>query len=660
MPETNYTSAKSSPKSSSGLLIQILTALVIVYLMVALFPGIENANYPGLDKSWIYALSHLPQTDYSFGKDVFFTYGPLGYLLIPSPVGDIFARTMIFLLAAHLLLGVLLFLHWRVTSNRLGVLIFTTVYLLLNMLSFVNTTTLEIFSDYYLIMICGLAFSLGLKREKWLAFSLTICALISSLQVFMKFNTGAAATAQFFVAVAVVFIRSPAKRKTALTAVAIYLITFLTLSLVLIGGPGRIATWFRASLEIASEFSAAMSIAGARFGLLEWLATFAVFLTLTAWLLLKKSTAGLVALCTLPVMLATFKSGFVRQDSHEMVYFLAISLVMCLIVVCVERTNELVAAVIAFLLVFAVTTDAKQRWWGPTNWTAQASNILSLKPGMMKIGRLMRLKQWEKSLAEQSHNSLSSLRLPDGWLDNVDRQRQTFDVVPTEINYCPANDLKWNPTPTLQSYVAYTDWLDNLNAGHFRGQNSPDFVLVSYYTIDYRHLLWDTPSTWRMLLNNYEIAQIKPEANLMMLKRKPVTSEPEWQTVGETVIAPFQWQTPPESDGLIFAQMNLLLTLSGRFRKTALRLPPVMIEVEYADGTHTEFRVMPKVAANGLLLNYLPTDLLGLERLFKCQAVTPVRRFRLMGRGANFLTQAIKVTWKKETKPCGVIAQPTN
>lgn len=652
-----------SSESWPGLLVQTLTAPMILYLMVALFPGVESVNAPGLDNSAIYALNHLPQTEYAFGKDVFYTYGPLGYLQVPMPVGDSLARAMIFRIAIHLLLGALLFMHWRATGNGQGIWVFAVCYLLVNIIGFGSAITVEFFSDYYLIMICGLALSLGLKRERWLAFSLTTCGIISSLLLFIKFNTGLAATATFFVALAVIFTRSPKRWKLLLAAVSIYLITVLVLSLTLVGGLGQMAMWLRTTFEIASEYNVAMSIQGARLALLEGLAAFAVYLALVVWLFLKKSTAGLVGLVFIPVMLMALKSGFVRQEGHELTYFFAASLILCAMVICVERLSELLTATIAFLLVFALMSDVrrnpKELVWNQADLRTRIVNILSLNIGTTKIDRLINFRQWEKSLSEQSQRNLSVLRLPDGWLDNVNRQHQTFDVIPWEINYCPANDLKWLPSPTLQSHTSYTVWLDDLNAGHFRNDNSPDFVLVSFAIIDSRPLLWETPATWRMLLNNYQVEKIKPESNLLMLKKKPPTTDPEWQTIGETVITPHQWEIVPDSESLIFAQLNLSLTVLGLLRKTAFRLPPVMMDVEYDDGHRMELRILPNVARNGLLINYLPRDLEELAKLFNCQATTPIRRFRIMGRGADFLAQTIKVTWKKAVKPCEGMTKPS-
>ncbi len=661
MPQTSPLQPESVDRYSSGLFAKVLTTLAIVYLMVTLFPGVNRVVFPGLDHSWQFALSYLSQSDYSFGKDVFFTYGPLGYLHFPLPVGSSLGQGLIFRLAAHLLLGALLFLHWQSSESRRGILTFIACFLILNLLTHrTSTSLLELYPDYYLLMIFGLILSLGLKQEKFLTASLTMCSAFSGLMLFAKFNTGIAAASFLFTALIALFIQQSNRRKAILLAAAVYAITVLVSMSVFIGGPSQVAMWLKVSLEMAAEFSVAMSILGTRFALVECLIVFVVFLSLTAWLALKKRAAGLVGLAFLPVTFLTFKSGFVRQDGHELNYFFGTGLILCAMIISLENWREIITAVLAFALAFAITAEARIRWWGRDTLGSQALSILSLKSGFDKIRQLINFRELEKQLAQASRDNLQALKLPEDWLDGIDRQRQSFDVLPWEINLCPANDLKWNPMPTLQTYTSYTSWLDDLNSAHFNNPNSPDFVLVGYETIDNRHLLWDTPSTWRMAMNNYQVEKIRHLNYLLMLKRKPLLSAPEWQTVGETVIAPNQWTEVPESAGLVYAQMNLSWNLSGRMRKSAFRLPPVMIELERVSGKAGSFRIMPDVARNGLLMNFPPNDFDSLARLFECQAQNPVRRFRITGRGADFLNRTIKLTWKKAINPCGTITQPTN
>jgi hypothetical protein len=108
---------------------------------------------------------------------------------------------------------------------------------------------------------------------------------------------------------------------------------------------------------------------------------------------------------------------------------------------------------------------------GAVGFRANARTLLSLERGMLNLERLANQTQWQCYLASESQTHLRTLKLPSGWLDQVARQEQSFDVIPSEINYCPTKDLKWNPMPTLQAYVTYAPWLDKLNARHYLDQH---------------------------------------------------------------------------------------------------------------------------------------------------------------------------------------------
>ncbi len=62
----------------------------------------------------------------------------------------------------------------------------------------------------------------------------------------------------------------------------------------------------------------------------------------------------------------------------------------------------------------------------------------------------------------------------------------------------------WMPRPVIQSYVSYTPELDAMDAEFFRKFNSPEQLIVSLFTIDQRYILFDTPATFKELLDNYE------------------------------------------------------------------------------------------------------------------------------------------------------------
>ena len=112
-----------------------------------------------------------------------------------------------------------------------------------------------------------------------------------------------------------------------------------------------------------------------------------------------------------------------------------------------------------------------------------------------------------------------------------------------------------------------------------------------------------------------------------------------------------EWIEVPESDGLLFAALDLRLTLRGRLQGLALRVPGVAAELTYADGQTTTVRVLPGTAASGLLINFLPRTTEGTARLFAGVPDERVIRFRIGGIGALLYENGFQVRWLAEPLP---------
>lgn len=56
---------------------------ILAYAALLLLPAYAPV-LPGLDQSWQFALNHFVHTQFKFGPDLIFTYGPLGFVEVPQ------------------------------------------------------------------------------------------------------------------------------------------------------------------------------------------------------------------------------------------------------------------------------------------------------------------------------------------------------------------------------------------------------------------------------------------------------------------------------------------------------------------------------------------------------------------------------------------------
>jgi len=59
-------------------------AACVAYALLLLAPWRFVLPAPGLDPSWIQVVAHAAQAGWQWGRDIVFTYGPLGYLAFAS------------------------------------------------------------------------------------------------------------------------------------------------------------------------------------------------------------------------------------------------------------------------------------------------------------------------------------------------------------------------------------------------------------------------------------------------------------------------------------------------------------------------------------------------------------------------------------------------
>src|SRR5688572_17813742 len=82
-------------------------ALILgVWLGLIRFPVLPT---PGLDSSWQMVIAHATAHSMQFGTEIVFTYGPLGYLMVPINVGTNNWHHLAWQLGANLVFAVAIY-----------------------------------------------------------------------------------------------------------------------------------------------------------------------------------------------------------------------------------------------------------------------------------------------------------------------------------------------------------------------------------------------------------------------------------------------------------------------------------------------------------------------------------------------------------------------
>jgi hypothetical protein len=617
----------------------ICALLAILYLFIVRFPGPYIYYGVGIDYSWHYGINYFAHSKYVFGRDVAFTYGPLGYLLVPEDMGPNLIEALSFGLALHVLLVIILLFYALKQKKVLPVVLFVLCYTLASIVGVGS------YGEYSFLAISCLLVCISWDKNRIGLMAAVINAVLAGTFLFIKFNLGISSLAVIVISALVrLLIRDKGALRSLFILAGTYLGTILLLSELNLGSVRNFLAWLGVSIAMADGYSVAMSFVGSRISLALALLGAGVYLILSLAFFKIRSKLFYLALAFGIAVFFSFKHGYVRQDMHELIFFPFLLTVISILILN-SNAFELKLSLMSFLIVFmlAVPLAIRDRYLG---YSSVAQPLGS--NGRVNIHRLLDLKGIRQELGVLGQANLKSKQLPPDWLALIKADGGRVGTLPWEISYCAANDLACDPFPTLQMYNAHKSSLDKWASAHYRGSQAPDFILAEFEDIDGRNMLLSTPATWRAILHNFEIAQMATPQGLRLLRRRSQASEENLTVINQDGANVGQWISVPASDKALFASIDMRLRMIGLISKAVFRIPPVYISLLYESGRFASYRIIPDTAKNGLLINYVATDMVGLDGLFRHNAADRVTKFKISGAGADYFEKNITVVWEQD------------
>lgn len=653
-------------------------ALLVAAVSLAIFGAAFRVPIPpatGPDPSWMVALGEALRDRFVFGRDIIYTYGPLGYLEVPGVVPHTYAAKTLFALAIASASAFLVLLRARPEGNLwqrgafvLGALI---VFPYTNALYYVGEGDYQIFMLLILLFthpalsrvkparLIGLLLGFLAGFVSLIKFSLFVSVLVVGAGVFaarilehrrlpelrgadieaaslyvlgfalssagiyywitcgLCYETGLAAVGA---TVALCWVaRSREKNRLLVNVLPLWvyvLIASLCSVVVVASSPYREFLYY--SLQIAAGYSSAVSRETHTNAL--WMGL--LFLALGTLLAIQERAAlGAARLFGIVAVLAVaFKQAFVRQDpTHTIPYFLIVSFVGCILLLSATQRRSSIYA--AFLVALSLPVLPAFTNYGPVD----IRNVIfpeAVGDGLRAA--FQTVAGWRQNYESLAANGRVWLE-PDVLGPTVRRKLGTepVDLVGTETSIVFANDLAWKPRPAFHApYSVFTPALDAWNRDSIRaGKTGRE--LLTYGTIDERYPFGDEPLTSRELLCNYATdANFPPlvttHGGTMLAVLRPAPGRcgpPELNRTG--TIGWNEWLPVSVAPGrLAFLFIDFRYSLIGKAAKTAYEIGPVSMVVRYSSGSTSTYRVVPELLRGGLLVDPIPRDMQAVERLF--------------------------------------------
>lgn len=556
----------------------------------------------GLDPSWQLSLQVAVFQNLVFGRDFAFSYGPLGYLLIPAAANKLFL-----LLYDLFILGSLISLYraWLpprpnpVNAPLLLALALVTKYCL-----WVSPSTI------LFIVLCYWLWRSYDKGDAWAIAG----TLIASVVLFLgKVNYGL-----------VVVCLVPAyglgllvfHRHRRIPGFALLLGFPVLISLASMICRVDLPAYLRFGIQLISGYNEAMSEDVTPLGFRYEVACLLLLTMLMVAGLGWRRLAWRPQIMLLPLVgLATlllFKNGFTRAETlHTLQFNMALPLIVAVWEIGWRRSRSVrVLLYLSLLPPLVSLTPTMAIYFGraempeifPQNFAREAFDA-----------------PWHenaKDLQKSLHTRYPDSVLPASMLSTIGRS--PVDVMPIETSVAILNGLNYQPRPVPQSYSAYTPWLDESNARFLASTNAPAFILYACtpeISIDNRPAAWDESATKRILLENYKFVsecviplKSKPnqplaDSKVFLLKHVRNTRELVPVATNHVSLILGQNLPLPETTNLVFLTLRLDRSILGKIKAAAMPPNQITVKFNFANGSSKNLRAILPILSTGVLVN---------------------------------------------------------
>jgi hypothetical protein len=568
-----------------------LGVLLVLALAVFTWPVGSVTPVAGLDNSWAVGLSLALARGLVFGRQIVFTFGPLGPVTAPRAVtggilllGLLGAAAMQLALVAVVLRQLRRRLAWPIAAliTLFGVSVAITA----------GVPAL----DEIAFGIVAIALTQPPERAKRTARMLALLGGgLAGLALLVKLNDGIGA-----LAIVTVGLLGCVDRRRNLAIGALSLVLTLALAWLALGQPlAALPDYFSTGVSIVRGYVDAMgyNMLGAN-GEWEVLAVilFGIILSAGAWSSLRDAPLRRRAALAGSVVLVHYfvaREMFVRYEAGHAA---AIALLVTVPLLIPWRRGQLTSG-LALATGLAAVSLAVFGLNGLTLGTV-------FDPGGRESALVTEL---NTVVSPQSSIALAAagIRAVEGVSPVIvsELNNHCVDTEPWEVSAIFAYPRwRWCPAGVMQSYAAYTTQLDNLDAaGYADPRTGPDRVLRQAVAIDGRRPTWESPAAMLSLLCHFK--EIQAAAQWQSLARIPNRcGKPRLlgtlHSAGANAI-----QIPPAPAGMVLVAQVHGLQLHGRERLETL-FARAAERTLVVNGLG--YRVVPDTLTDGLVLDVPP------------------------------------------------------
>jgi hypothetical protein len=584
----------------------IIYLLVLAFALLELVAWMPSFYIPSDAKtlSWLridfsteFLIPYFFEKEVQFGKDIIFSYGPLGFI----KYSKYHPATYHWMLLGQIFLSIIFVTSmWKlIPKNRgkvfillMGMFLCSVIMIMLTGRTFPQDSFLL---SFIILSVVSFYFVEG-KKISMTYLSLLFASALTTLIKVSLFSV-------VFTAVFIISISEIVDRKKR-----------LPVSLLLFGG-AFLLLWFlskqnllnlveylKSLSHMVGGYTDAMSngdLNGHRlWEIILYCLSGSLLIVLLVFILRpKERLLNLLPISAIALILfVIFKHSFVRHDTHHAIEAGSMLIFFLFILVPFSRSFNLKgAAVKIFYMYVGISILAGFYIVSKCGGFKHHTPLEHLKrqiEGIQSVAQGTHFKQ-DFVAEKEAIKKLSCLPVID----------ESVDLYPDNLAIVMGADLYYKPRPTIISHGAYTPYLARLNAEHLEGNHAPQVILFMVDTIDGRYPSIDDGLSWPEIWTRYKLAG---EANEYLILRRSHTPSSYSKVKVKELEGKFgESISTPDINGLIWAEIEIKPTFIGRLIRFLFKLPRLSVRVNLTDGQERMFRIIPEMVRAGFLLSPL-------------------------------------------------------
>jgi len=577
-------------KNTFNIVLRIVLGLLVWFAFIKLPATVTSEQGP---QSWEAVLSFAVSHHVQWGRDLVFTYGPLGFLTSGYYWGNHFWPILWWSFGFSLGLTILS-LHFL---GRIALSIRIALCVALPWLT-VALCGDSVIDPIYLFAIT--AFGTACLPEERSAFWLLIVSgTVLGWLCLIKFTFCLYGIWALLVITAAQLFRGRPWPAGAVLGSAV--MSFLAGWMLAGQNIFNIGLWFKHSMQIATGYSSAMSFPPTTSILIPGVLTGLCLLGLLLlhWQRSTKAWAQTPGICLLAAgIFLAWKEGFVRADNtHVAVFLLYAALIAVTMPAFLGVARErrvlflpLTVATVAFALVPLAMPES--------------TFVAAIKAGAISkltdtFTALFRPAAFKHRLEANLESRRSKVLLPQiaAVVGNA-----PVGVLNYDQDVAILNGFNYRPHPVFQDYSAYTPELQQLNSVFFSSAKAPGYVLWRYGTIGLRFPTLDDGRIILSILDSY--SPVIKEGEYVLWKRNSPQSR-GYSLVNRNTIHALLGQWIPIPADAAWIRIELHETWFETVRKFFYQALLPAIEVRLEDGRTAIYYLPPGNARSGFIVNPL-------------------------------------------------------